>query len=322
MSISNNSTSFFEACLVSFVVRSPSSFYISNNIAASAVNIVLGIAGTILNSFVLFIFWKSEKLRSKLSYFSIMLLTSIDLGVVTVVHPLFVLKSITTMLDSAKCLYGITYVIAISLFSGISAWTLFIINIERYFSIIHPVLHRNHFTRRRFVITWFCFWLFVIFNVVSRIYLKFLAKVIPINLGIIVFTSLYTYIAIFVVARKKMMKVRNNRDQKSSRNLMAILRELKMAKTYVMVVSFCFLCYLPTVVLSGIQNLFHQNKRPDSVLNSAINWATTLMSMNSTFNCLIFFWGNREMRREGSKILKTYFHGREDQQFELNVVQM
>ena len=301
MSISNNSKSFFEACLVSFVVRSPSSFYISNNIAASAVNIVLGIAGTILNSFVLFIFWKSAKLRSKLSYFSIMLLTSIDLGVVTVVHPLFVLKSITTMLDSAKCLYGITYVIAISLFSGISAWTLFIINIERYFSIIHPVLHRNHFTRRRFVITWFCFWLFVIFNVVSRIYLKFLAKVIPINLGIIVFTSLYTYIAIFVVARKKMMK---------------------MAKTYVMVVSFCFLCYLPTVVLSGIQNLFHQNKKPDSVLNSAMNWATTLMAMNSTFNCLIFFWGNREMRREGSKILKTYFHGREDQQFELNVVQM
>ena len=66
---------------MSAVVRSPSSSYISNAIAASVVNIVLAVAGTILNSFVLFIFWKSPKLRSKLSTFAIMLLCSIDLGV-------------------------------------------------------------------------------------------------------------------------------------------------------------------------------------------------------------------------------------------------
>ena len=60
---------FFEACLVSFVVRSPSSSYISNAIAASVVNIVLAVAGIILNSFVLFIFWKSPKLRSKTVFF-------------------------------------------------------------------------------------------------------------------------------------------------------------------------------------------------------------------------------------------------------------
>ena len=72
MNISNNSKMFLEACFVSFVVRSPSSSYISNAIAASVVNIVLAVAGTILNSFVLFIFWKSSKLRSKLSSFAIM----------------------------------------------------------------------------------------------------------------------------------------------------------------------------------------------------------------------------------------------------------
>ena len=56
MNISNNSKMFLEACLVSFVVRSPPPSYIRNNIAAIVVNIVLAIAGTILNSFVLFIF--------------------------------------------------------------------------------------------------------------------------------------------------------------------------------------------------------------------------------------------------------------------------
>ena len=211
---------FLEDCLMWFVIRSPSSSYIRSTIAASVVNFVLAVAGTILNSFVLFIFWKSRKLRSKLSSFAIMLLCSIDLGVVTVVNPLSALKSIT-MLDSPKCLYIVAYIIATFFFSGISACTLFIINIERYFAIIHPFLHQIHFTKRRFVLTWVFSWFFVIVWIVCRVYITFLAKIlIPVTLCIIVFTSLFTYVAIFVVARKKMLKrneVHSNSDQESIR---------------------------------------------------------------------------------------------------------
>ena len=119
-----------------------------------------------------------------------------------------------------------------------------------------------------------------------------------------------------------MLKVRNNNDQESRRNFMACLRDLKVAKTYVLIVSLCFLCYLPTVVISGIYNdLVHDDNTPGSVVH-ALDWATTLTSLNSSINCLIFFWGNRELRKEGSKILKKCFHRQEVQQFELNVVQM
>ena len=167
---------FLEECLGHYVVGSPSSSYIRSSIAAVVVNIVLAVAGTILNSFVLFIFWKSPKLRSKLSSFAIMLLCSIDLGVGTVVHPLFALKSITTMLGSPKCLYIMTYVIAILFFSGISSCTLLIINIERYFAIIHPFLHRIHFTKRRFVLTWVFFWFLVVVWMVCWVYITFVGR--------------------------------------------------------------------------------------------------------------------------------------------------
>ena len=152
--------------------------------------------------------------------------------------------------DDSLYSYAIAYTLAILFFTGISGWTFFIINIERYFSIIHPALHRNHFTKRRFLLTWVFFCFVDTSNVLSRIYSKFSTKVIPITLSVGVFTSLYTYIAIFIVARKKMLNVHNNSNQReSSRNLMAFLRELKMAKTYVLVVFFCFLCFLPIVVL-------------------------------------------------------------------------
>lgn len=75
----------------------------------------------------------------------------------------------------------------------------------------------------------------------------------------------------------------NNITQKSP---MTFLGELKMAKTYFLVVCLCFFCYPPTVV-SGIQNVFNYVIN-DTVIN-ATNWANTLTSMNSTLmNCLLF----------------------------------
>ena len=311
MNISNNSKMFLEKCsVVSFIVHSPSSSYIRSSIAASVVNIVLAVAGTISNSLVLFIFWKSPKLRSKLFSFAIMLLCSTDLGVGTVAHPLFALHSITTMLDSPKCLYIGAFTVVILFFSGISACTLLMINIERYFAIIHPFLYQIYFIKRRFVFTWIFFWFLVVVFIVCYIYLPFSAAAIPVTLCIIVFTSLFTYVAIYFVARKKRKRndVHRNSNQESRKHFMAFLRELKMAKTYVLIVSLCVFCYLPTVVVIGIFVNISNNddKTPDCVLR-AFDWVATLTSMNSSLNCLIFFWGNRELRKEGSKVLKKCF---------------
>ena len=121
---------------------------------------------------------------------------------------------------------------------------------------------------------------------------------------------------------KRNAEVHSNSDHESHRNFMAFLRELKMAKTYVMVVSLCFLCYLPTVVVFGIAYNLNHGDKASNTLETAFDWSATLASMNSTLNCLIFFWGNRELRKEGSKFLKKCFHRQEDQQSELNVVQM
>ena len=147
--------------------------------------------------------------------------------------------------------------------------------------------------------------------ILSCVYFPFLGVLIPVTLCIIVYTSLLTYVRIYVVARKMMLegnKVHSNIDQESCRNPMVFLRELKMAKTYVLIVSLCFLCYLPMVVLHGIGNIVSQDdKRADS-LENAIAWGNTFISFNSTLNCLIFFWRNREMRKESSKILKKCFN--------------
>ena len=34
-------------------------------------------------------------------------------------------------------------------------------------------------------------------------------------------------------------------------------------------------------------------------------WAATVSTMNSTFNCLIFYWKNKTLRAEGKKVIKS-----------------
>ena len=96
-----------------------------------------------------------------------------------------------------------------------------------YFAIINPFLHRIHFTKRRFVLTWVFFWFPFIVRKVYCVYFTFLVVLIPVTLCIVVFTSLFTCVAIFVVARKRMLKrneVHSNSDQDSRGNLMVFLR--------------------------------------------------------------------------------------------------
>ena len=98
---------------------------------------------------------------------------------------------------------------------------------------------------------------------------------------------------------------------------MGFLRELNMAKTYVLVVSFCFLCYLH-VYQPLLSILNHGDNTPDSVVNAIDCRAATLPSMNSTLNCPIIFRENREMSKVCSKGLKKCFHRQmEVQQFQV-----
>ena len=83
-----------ERCYMTYVVLSPTASYIINNVIGCIVNGILAIMGTLLNVVVVCVFWQSEKFRSKVSYFMIMVLSSIDILVTIIVHPLYLVNSI------------------------------------------------------------------------------------------------------------------------------------------------------------------------------------------------------------------------------------
>ena len=304
-----------EKCLVYTVLHSWTSSYTWSNIAACAVHIVYAIAGTILNSLVLYIFWKSTKMRSKLSYFVIMLLCSVDLAVVTIVHSTFLLHTISEINGTPNCIYKTSYAFSLFFFTGMSISTLLILNIERYTAIIHPFWHRTTVSKRRLIFIWTILWLIVAVDTVFLyLYWALSAIMTIIIISILCCTSLFTYASIFRVARKrKGVTTRNtvghptnsgNCHGEVSGNMAAFLRELKVAKTYFLIVVLAFVCFLPTGILFVINRF--KTETDTEQFTIAFTWIVTLTSMNSTLNCLIFFWANRMLRREAMKYFRNF----------------
>ena len=315
----SNDKQVLEKCLASYVVHSPTPSYIWNSIVACVINLVFAIAGAILNSLVLYIFWKSTKMRSKLSYFGIMLLSSADLAVVTIVHSTFLLQAINEINGTPNCVCEASYTSTLYLFTGMSISTLLVLNIERYTAIIHPIWHLTTATKRRLIFIWITLWLLNILNVVSRLFLPRLSKIIvAIVIFVLCFTTLFTYISIFRVVKKKKSFTpcntvghgtinRANCQSEETGNIAAFLRELKMAKVYFAIVILAFVCFLPAGIgLHALKYPWNKSEKERSSVTIFYTWTNTLITMNSTLNCLIFFWANRMLRREALKLVKRF----------------
>ena len=80
-------------------------------------------------------------------------------------------------------------------------------------------------------------------------------------------------------------------------------RNLKHISTCSLAVGCFFVCYFPAIAYC----FWSYTSKPRADDRQAILfhiWVKSFVCMNSTFNCLIFFWRNSILRREGAKIVK------------------
>ena len=301
-----------ERCMVWSIVRSPSSTHINSHIAASVVNGLLSVLGTVLNLLVVYIFLKSPKLRSRVPYFGIMVVSSVDLGVVTIVQPLFIILLLKDVQETSNCFYFITYTTVAFLFATMSTASLVTINIERYFSIVRPIFHRNTITKKRLLLIFGFVWFVGLSTYVPWFSTSNLAWIgTAVFIFLICGTSFSVYLSIFLVARKKLRSIHLPSDTRSVQvtlaKFMAFKRELMIAKMYVLIVLLSFCCYLPFGVVLVHEFVDRNNEWTDESRSGIIAWTLTLLYMNSTLNSLVFFWTNRKLRKEGVNIVRKSF---------------
>ena len=267
-----------------------------NFVFLCVVNITFTFSGIVLNTLVIACFWKSSQLRKKLCHFMIMVLSGFDLVAVITNHPGILLYLVSWLMEDYDLFVKMTiYLYFASIFLTFSFYLLLVMSIERYLGTYYPIFHRTSVTRRRLLT------LFLI-SLIPPVFMYLISSnglLVPGSVFFLLFKVFYLppfmfiNFKLFIIARK-VKRERATSPEKRTINL-------KNISTALWAVTCLILLTIPTCFYIGFD--FAEKSTNTLILSST--WALTTYTMNCTFNSLIFFWKNKVLRAEGTKILKT-----------------
>ena len=285
----------------SVLIRFPSNVYYINYVIGLVLNILLTILAIFLNSVTILAYNRSAQLKSKKSYFLIMLLSLSDLFAGLFGNTSFVLVLITIIIGYPKCAIFFVFEFTAFYSTGISLMTLLGMNMERYLSILHPFYHRTKVTKSKLLKMILVLWLFVI--ILRLLFLAFGDVADFITSAIIVFIAcitLYMYLAIWIKVRRRRPRA-GEPQETEKRNAAVRVRErrtsqmnerqnTKMAKSCAIVVVLTYICYTPFAITFSSAS--------SNIVSLLSLWSITLILSSSSLNSLVFFWNNPVLRRE------------------------
>jgi hypothetical protein len=271
------------------------------------INIIFMVAGIFLNSVVIISLWRSSQLRKKPCYFMILVLSCFDLAVVTISHPLLIASTIYFSQGEIDNIRGgvRTSIVYVLCSSSLSA--LFTLNVERFLALTRPFFHQVLVTKTRLL----CFQAFCTVTIIGISPLVYLDLETIVDISACVFISsllflfIYSNYTIFIIAKSKRADERVATTTAMDENRKTRILNLKSISTCSLAVG-CFFCCFCTHIIYLVLRLASRTSLSDTQFLSFFLWSSTFISFNSTFNCVIFFWRNSILRREGVKTVNAF----------------
>ena len=259
-----------------------------------------------LNAIAVITIQKTPQLKNKFCYFTILLQSSVDLGLACFAIPITILYLLSPFTNFDICKFLLVARSATFLSSTLSIVVLSGLTMERYLSVVHPFFHRTRLTKTVIV-------KFIAGAVFFLITVTFAALFIHGNLtgfvsiGIIatffIFNT-YAYVRIYVVVRTS---TRENRErvissrEESQKKRRHLLLEIKHAMSCFMVVVSFALLFIPYLLSPILIQLI-----PFQYWRVYFLWAFSLVTLDSSINSVIFFWRNAVLRQEAFKVVKSF----------------
>jgi hypothetical protein len=267
------------------------------------------VAGIFLNSVVIISLWRSSQLRKKPCYFMIIVLSCFDLAVVTIAHPSLIVsiifshgqEEINEILLVTKSIYFVV--------CGPSLFALLTLNVERFLALMCPFFHQASVTKTR-LLCFQAFWTVITVGLSPLVYFdseiigNIISSVMVVSL---LFLFIYSNYKIFKIAKSKREDERVVPTTATSvdENRKTRILNLKHISTCSLAVGCFFCCFLPHIIYTALRLASRTWMCERNFLLFHL-WSSTFAFLNSTFNCVIFFWRNSILRREGIKIVNAF----------------
>ena len=268
------------------------------------------VAGIFLNSVVIISLWKSALLRKKLCCFMIFVLSCFDLAVVSITHPFLIASTIYFRLEGINAMYDLVRHLICIIFHGLSMFALFTLNVERFLAVTCPFFYQASVTKTRLE----CFQallstIFVCLSLLAYFNMKAIVHiVVAVTLSLLLLFFIHFNYKIRTIAKSKRNDKRvvpTNATQVENNYRKKQILNLRNISTCSLMVGCFFVCSSPQIIHSSLRLAAGMPPYDRQVWLFNI-WSNTLITINSTLNCVIFFWRNSILRREGMKIINAF----------------
>ena len=268
------------------------------------------VAGIFLNSVVIISLWRSSQLRKKMCYFMILVLSCFDLAVVTISHPLLIVYTIYLSQGEINEILERTRKSLPFLVCGSSMFALLTLNVERFLALTRPFFHQASVTKTR-LLCFQAFWTVIMLGLSVLLFCINSQTITNIFATLMVLSFLFSFIYLnykmFKIAKSKREDERVAPTTAASvdANRKTRILNLKNISTCSLAVGCSFFCSCPLIIYSTVC-LASEMLLSEMQFSLFQQWSCTFVSLNSTFNCVIFFWRNSILRREGMNIVNGF----------------
>ena len=305
---------YFKSDLSVMIVKFPSKATYVIHLAACILSVIITLTTIILNSLTILTFSLTPRLRNNILLYLVMILSIVDAGTGIFCYPSLTVHTTYELIGIPNCpikflesnLFKLSSILSLSLVSAIS--------IERYFGVIHPLIHRTQVTKKKLLLLLVFIWTLSTISFVANVFInKSLNYLITTTIVLLILLTMYAYTRIgFAVIqskirRERMLNANVSREETSNKNAnekrnkkVRFLRELKMSKSSFLI-ALCYLCcYMPTLIFGTAKaNL------STTVVALASPWCLLFVMLNSCLNSVIFFWRNASLRKETMNVLRN-----------------
>ena len=289
-------------------------FFEVNAVLLCVINVVFTFVGTFLNSVVIMSLCNSQ-LRRKLCYFMILVLSCFDLAVVVIFHPLIILETILRWLYmTSYCSIKVLYLEHLFAFSLTALLTM---TLERYLAVVYPFFHDISVTKSRLLVVFVLMQLpfgIPYFSFLNESLETYIEACLLALIGAVFSVTYFFNYKIFSTVERLRQRVAINLGTYDSEeeNIRVKKHNFSLGKvsTCLLAVVCLSVCYFPTVVICILKltRVFGRNDEDNNRTLIVVRlWEDTFLTMNSTLNCLIFFYKNSALRRRGIKIMGKCF---------------
>ncbi|CAB3986961.1 D(2)-like dopamine receptor, partial [Paramuricea clavata] len=251
---------------------------------------------------------KSTQLRKGTCNFMIFVLSSFDLLVVVFGHPSVILSAVPWSTGDNSSAHWSTPgndgyhlaevgIIVSNYTQGFSILALLTMTIDRYLALTRPLFHKVSVTRRRLLALTVTMQLLLIVIRMFRFFKYFKAAVY--YAAAFLFGTTCMLLLVVMNCRMFSIAVWVKRNSQAPKTHLALL---KKSCTCLLAVGCFFVCITPVIVYALLRAT---SAAQENTLMLIRLWGNTSLSMSSTLNCVIFFWRNEMLRKEGMKLLCT-----------------